>query len=51
MRSGKLSKPSGSQIMSKTTAEPNTNKYHPCAKRNHSGKTTPTADPKIGPKK
>jgi hypothetical protein len=51
MRSGKLSKPSGNQIMSKTTAEPKTNKYHAWAKRSHSGNTTPTADPKMGPKK
>ncbi len=51
IRSGMLSRPSGSQIIKSTTAAPKTNRYQACAKRNHSGRITPTAEPSSGPKK
>src|SRR5205085_7989164 len=50
-RSGMLSNPSGSHSISTTTATPNTNRYQACAKRSHSGSSTPTAEPSSGPKK
>mgnify|MGYP000638482717 CR=1 FL=1 len=49
IRSGMDSSPSGSQIISSTTAVPKTNRYQPCAKRSHSGSSTPTAEPSTPP--
>src|SRR5205823_7419278 len=50
-RAGMESRPPGSQIMSATTASPNTTRYQSCMKRSHSGSKMTMAAPSIGPKK
>ena len=41
----------GNQIISSTTAAPKISRYQAWAKRSHSGRITPTAEPSSGPKK
>src|SRR5207248_2187960 len=50
-RSGMESRPPGSQIISATTARPNTTRYQSCMKRSHSGSRITIAAPSSGPKK
>src|SRR6185437_16701626 len=42
--------PPGSQIISATMAKPNTARYQFCMKRSHSGSSTMTTVPRMGPK-